>query len=158
MQAVYSQRDAIFRGAEFQTQYRRGPALARAVGRRRPATTSCARPSPTAATCRASRRSVSAAASIIATTTGSRASACCTPSRRTTSRNSRPTTADYNLLKAEISYSSKLPGDPTGLTQLKLGIIGDNLLNEDVRFAQSFKKDEVLQPGRTVKVFANLKF
>jgi iron complex outermembrane receptor protein len=68
------------------------------------------------------------------------------------------TTADYNLLKAEISYSSKLPGDPTGLTQFKLGITGDNLLNEDVRFAQSFKKDEVLQPGRTVKVFANLKF
>ena len=68
------------------------------------------------------------------------------------------TTADYNLLKAEISYSSKLPGDPSGLTQLKFGITGDNLLNEDVRFAQSIKKDEVLQPGRTIKVFANLKF
>jgi hypothetical protein len=27
-----------------------------------------------------------------------------------------------------------------------------------VRFAQSFKKDEVLQPGRTVKVFATVKF
>jgi iron complex outermembrane receptor protein len=44
------------------------------------------------------------------------------------------------------------------MTQLKVGITGDNLLNEDIRFAQSFKKDEVLQPGRTIKVFANLKF
>ena len=46
----------------------------------------------------------------------------------------------------------------SGLTQVKVGIVGDNLLNEDVRFAQSFKKDEVLQPGRTVKVFATVKF
>ena len=67
-------------------------------------------------------------------------------------------TAGYDLLKAEISYTSKLPGDPTGLTEIKFGVVGDNLLNDDVRFAQSFKKDEVLQPGRTVKVFATVKF
>ena len=67
-------------------------------------------------------------------------------------------TAGYNLLKAEISFSSKLPGDLSGLSELKLGLVGDNLLNDDVRFAQSFKKDEVLQPGRTVKVFATVKF
>ncbi len=36
---------------------------------------------------------------------------------------------------------------------MKFGFVGDNLLNDDVRFAQSFKKGEVLQPGRTVKVF-----
>lgn len=68
------------------------------------------------------------------------------------------TTAGYNLLKAELSYATKLPGDPSGLTQLKVGIVGDNLLNEDVRNAVSFKKDEVLMPGRTVKVFASVKF
>jgi iron complex outermembrane receptor protein len=67
-------------------------------------------------------------------------------------------TGGYDLLKAEISYSSKLPGDRSGLSEVKFGVVGDNLLNDDVRFAQSFKKDEVLQPGRTVKVFATLKF
>lgn len=67
-------------------------------------------------------------------------------------------TGGYDLLKAELSYSSKLPGDPSGLTEVKVGIVGDNLLNDDMRFAQSFKKDEVLQPGRTVKVFATVKF
>lgn len=67
-------------------------------------------------------------------------------------------TAGYDLLKAELSYSSKLKGDPSGLAEVKFGVVGDNLLNDDVRFAQSFKKDEVLQPGRTVKVFATVKF
>ena len=67
-------------------------------------------------------------------------------------------TDGYNMLKAELSYTTRLKSDPTGMTELKIGIVGDNLLNEDVRFAQSFKKDEVLQPGRTIKLFANLKF
>jgi iron complex outermembrane receptor protein len=67
-------------------------------------------------------------------------------------------TGGYDLLKAEISYSSKLPGDPSGLSEIKFGVVGDNLTNDDVRFAQSFKKDEVLQPGRTVKLFATVKF
>ncbi len=67
-------------------------------------------------------------------------------------------TGGYDLLKAEISYTAKLRSDPSGLSEFKFGLVGDNLLNDDVRFAQSFKKDEVLQPGRTVKVFATVKF
>jgi iron complex outermembrane receptor protein len=67
-------------------------------------------------------------------------------------------TGGYDLLKAELSYTSKLRGDPDGLAEVKFGVVGDNLLDDDVRFAQSFKKDEVLQPGRTVKVFATVKF
>ena len=51
--------------------------------------TPSARPSPTAATCRACRRCASAAAPIGEMTTGSSAWACCTPSRRPTSRSSR---------------------------------------------------------------------
>jgi iron complex outermembrane receptor protein len=67
-------------------------------------------------------------------------------------------TGGYDLVKAEISYTMKLPFDPSGISEAKFGIVGDNLLNDDVRFAQSFKKDEVLQPGRTVKLFATVKF
>jgi iron complex outermembrane receptor protein len=67
-------------------------------------------------------------------------------------------TGGYDLVKAELSYTMKLPFDPSGISEAKFGIVGDNLLNDDVRFAQSFKKDEVLQPGRTVKVFATVKF
>ena len=67
------------------------------------------------------------------------------------------TTAGYNLLKAAISYSGNLKGT-AGSTEITLGLTGDNLLNEDVRNAVSFKKDEVLLPGRTVRAFASLRF
>ena len=39
-----------------------------------------------------------------------------------------------------------------------MGVAGNNLLNDDIRNHVSFKKDEVLMPGRSVRVFANLKF
>lgn len=68
------------------------------------------------------------------------------------------TTDGYNLLKAELSYTAKLRADATGITEYKIGIVGDNLLNEDIRNAVSFKKDEVLQPGRTVRVFGSVRF
>ena len=68
------------------------------------------------------------------------------------------TTAGYNLLKAVVSYSRMLKNAPIGPTEVTLGLAGDNLLNDDVRNAVSFKKDEVLLPGRTVKAFASLRF
>ena len=64
------------------------------------------------------------------------------------------TTDGYDLLKAELSYTAKLRQDATGITEYKVGIVGDNLLNDDIRNAVSFKKDEVLQPGRTVRSLA----
>jgi len=67
-------------------------------------------------------------------------------------------TDGYNLLKAELSYTAKLRADATGITEYKIGVVGDNLLNEDIRNAVSFKKDEVLQPGRTVRVFGSVQF
>ena len=121
-------------------------------------TTSCAPPSPTAATCRGCRRSATAAACSGATPTGSPASACCTPTRRPTSPRTRRTTAGYNLLKAVVSYSRMLKNAPIGPTEVTLGLVGDNLLNDDVRNAVSFKKDEVLLPGRTVRAFASVRF
>jgi iron complex outermembrane receptor protein len=156
-QAIYSQRDAIFRGAEFQTQYDVAPLWRGVWG-------------------------VDGRYDLVRATFTDGTNVPRIPPQRlggglyyrddnlfmrvgllhAFNQNDisdfETSTAGYNLLKAELSYVSKLPGDPTGLTQLKVGITGDNLLNEDVRFAQSFKKDEVLQPGRTIKVFANLKF
>ncbi|MET0276890.1 MAG: TonB-dependent receptor [Pseudorhodoplanes sp.] len=156
-QAIYSQRDAIFRGAEFQTQYDVAPLWRGTWG-------------------------VDGRYDLVRATFTDGTNVPRIPPQRlggglyyrddnlfmrvgllhAFNQNDisdfETSTAGYNLLKAELSYVSKLPGDPTGLTQLKLGISGDNLLNENVRFAQSFKKDEVLQPGRTIKVFANLKF
>jgi iron complex outermembrane receptor protein len=68
------------------------------------------------------------------------------------------TTAGYNLLKAEISYTTKLAQNDFGMKEMKVGVVGTNLLNEEVRNSVSFRKDEVLLPGAGVKVFANFTF
>uniref|UniRef100_Q07RS8 TonB-dependent receptor n=1 Tax=Rhodopseudomonas palustris (strain BisA53) TaxID=316055 RepID=Q07RS8_RHOP5 len=67
-------------------------------------------------------------------------------------------TPGYNLLKAEVSYNTKL--DPTryGAREMTLGLVGNNLLNENIRNAVSYNKDNVLMPGIGVRAFANLKF
>src|SRR5436305_11785681 len=68
-------------------------------------------------------------------------------------------TAGYNLLRAEISYAQKIKdarlGEPREFT---VGLVGNNLLNEDIRNHASYTKDEVLMPGANVRAFANVKF
>ncbi|MCX7898699.1 MAG: TonB-dependent receptor [Methylocystis sp.] len=63
-------------------------------------------------------------------------------------------TRDYNLLKAEISYRAPFVGGK----EMTVGVVGDNLLNEDIRNHVSFRKDEVLMPGANVRAFANFLF
>jgi iron complex outermembrane receptor protein len=67
-------------------------------------------------------------------------------------------TPGYNLLKAEVSYKTKL--DPTRFMarEMTVGLVGNNLLNENMRNSVSYTKDEVLMPGIGVRAFANLKF
>ncbi len=67
-------------------------------------------------------------------------------------------TGGYNLLKAELAYRKKLVPTPFGPSEIALGIVGNNLLNVDIRNSVSFKKDEVLLPGRNFKFFANVRF
>ena len=68
-------------------------------------------------------------------------------------------TAGYNLLKAELSYTQKIrsarPFEPREFT---VGIVGNNLLNEDIRNSVSYTKNEMLMPGASVRAFANVKF
>jgi iron complex outermembrane receptor protein len=67
-------------------------------------------------------------------------------------------TAGYNLLKAEVSYRTKLDPAYFGAREMFVGIVGDNLLNENMRNSVSYTKDEVLMPGLGVRAFANFKF
>ena len=74
-------------------------------------------------------------------------------------RNIDPTnetpTKGYNLLRAEISYRMLFdPGDPRGRA-MTIGLVGDNLLNDDIRNSVSFRKDEILLPGANLRFFAN---
>lgn len=67
-------------------------------------------------------------------------------------------TPGYNLLKAEISYKTKLDASWFGAREMLIGLVGNNLLNENIRNSVSYNKDEVLMPGIGVRAFANLKF
>ena len=67
-------------------------------------------------------------------------------------------TPGYNLLKAELSYTKKLKPEGLGPREVTLGLTGTNLLDDDVRNAVSFKKDEVLLPGRGVRAFATIRW
>ena len=67
-------------------------------------------------------------------------------------------TAGYNLLKAEVSYKTKLDASWFGAREMLVGLTGNNLLNQNIRNSVSYNKDEVLLPGIGVRAFANLKF
>ena len=60
-------------------------------------------------------------------------------------------TAGYNLLKAEISYKTKLDPSYFGAREMTVGLVGNNLLNENIRNSVSYNKDEVLMPGIGVR-------
>lgn len=67
-------------------------------------------------------------------------------------------TPGYNLLKAEVSYRTKLDPNMFGAREMLVGLVGNNLLNEKIRNSVSYTKDQVLLPGIGVRIFANLKF
>ena len=67
-------------------------------------------------------------------------------------------TPGYNLLKAEFSYNTKLDPARFGAREMTVGVVGNNLLNENIRNSVSYNKDEVLMPGIGVRAFANFKY
>lgn len=66
-------------------------------------------------------------------------------------------TAGYNLLNAELTRTFDLGSSSGFATKFVVGIKGENLLDDDVRNHVSYKKDEVLQPGRNIRLFGNVK-
>jgi iron complex outermembrane recepter protein len=66
-------------------------------------------------------------------------------------------TSGFNLLNAELSYKQKFDM-ANFIPEVTVGIRGENLLNERIRLHQSYKKDEVLQPGLNIRLFASAKF
>lgn len=67
-------------------------------------------------------------------------------------------TAGYNLLKAQVSYTHAFAKSDGGPREITFGVVGDNLLDERIRNHVSFKKAEVLQPGLGVRLFTNVRF
>lgn len=68
-------------------------------------------------------------------------------------------TPAYDDLRAEVSYTWKAVNPRRDqLSEVTLGINGTNLLNRDIRNSASYSKDEVLMPGLGVRLFASVKY
>uniref|UniRef100_UPI00286B534B TonB-dependent receptor n=1 Tax=Sphingomonas sp. TaxID=28214 RepID=UPI00286B534B len=68
------------------------------------------------------------------------------------------TTGSYNLLKIEISHTKELKNHPSGIKKVTVGLVGNNLLNDDIRNHVSYTKDQVLMPGAGARLFASVKY
>ena len=66
-------------------------------------------------------------------------------------------TEGYTLLNADLTYTFKLDPQANVVPEMTIGLKGLNLLDDDVRNHVSFKKDEVLEPGRTVRLYGIVK-
>ena len=66
-------------------------------------------------------------------------------------------TPGYNLLNAELSYTTKLERRANLVPEITVGLRAENLLNDDIRNSVSYKKDEVLQPGVNLRLFGAIK-
>ena len=65
------------------------------------------------------------------------------------------TTSGYTDVSAKVSYTfDAAEGEP----KFEIGVVGSNLLDDEIRNHTSFKKDEVLQPGASARVYGRIAF
>ncbi|WOH83558.1 TonB-dependent receptor [Bradyrhizobium sp. BEA-2-5] len=157
-QAVYSQRDAIFRGAEFQSQFDIGPLNGGIWGIENQfdfvrATFSDGTNVPRIPPVRLGGGFYWRDSNWL-----TRINLVHAFAQNDIAVIGETPTAGYNLLNAEITYNTKLNSSWIGAREMTLGLAGNNLLNENIRNSVSYTKDEVLLPGIGVRAFANLKF
>lgn len=67
-------------------------------------------------------------------------------------------TPGYADLRAELSYTKPLDPAVYGASEVTVGLHGRNLLDADIRNAASFKKNEILLPGRNVRLALTARF
>ncbi len=157
-QAIYSQRDANFRGAEFQFQYDALPLWNGTFGIEGQYDIVRATFTDGSNVPRIPPQRVGGGVYYRDANWFARVNLLHAFAQNDVSSNETPT-AGYNRLRAELSYTTKLAKtDWWGAQQFTFGIVGDNLLNEDIRNAVAYNKDQVLMPGLGVRIFANVKY
>jgi iron complex outermembrane receptor protein len=67
-------------------------------------------------------------------------------------------TKGWDNLRAELSYTRAFDRRVAGVSEMTVGVRGENLLNDDIRNSASFRKDLILDPGRNVRLFVSAKF
>jgi iron complex outermembrane receptor protein len=66
-------------------------------------------------------------------------------------------TEGYTLLNADLATTFKLDSRLGAVAEMTIGLKGLNLLDDDVRNHVSFRKDEVLEPGRNIRLYGIIK-
>jgi iron complex outermembrane receptor protein len=66
-------------------------------------------------------------------------------------------TKGFTLLNADLAYTFKLDERNGFGPDMTIGLKGENLLDDDVRNHVSFRKDEVVLPGRTIRLYGIIK-
>jgi len=157
-QAVYSQRDAIFRGGEFQAQYDVAKVLSGVWGVEGQFDIVRATFTDGTNVPRITPMRLGGGVFYRDSNWLARVSLIHAFAQNDVAPNETPTDG-YNLLKAELSYTQKFANAQAGTPrEVTLGIVGNNLLNEDIRNHVSYTKNDVLMPGASVRAFANVKF
>jgi iron complex outermembrane recepter protein len=157
-QAIYSQRDAIFRGAEFQSQLDVGPLYSGIWGVEDQFDTVRATFTDGTNVPRIPPVRVGGGVYWRDTNWFARINLLHAFAQNDIAPIGETPTAGYNLLKAEVTYNTKLDSSWFGAREMTVGLTGNNLLNANIRNSVSDTKDEVLLPGIGVRAFANLKF
>ena len=159
LQTFIAQRDAIFSRRRAGLAVGRDPVAGPACSASTASTTRCARPSRTAATCRACPPQRVGGGMYLAQRQLVRprradARVRAVRSRRRSRR--RPPATIWS--RPRSSTSSSGTNSPWGPIEVTTGLVGNNLLDVDIRNSTQFHKDEILQPGRSVKFYLNAKF
>ncbi|WP_445730608.1 TonB-dependent receptor [Methylocystis sp. IM2] len=157
-QAFYAQRDAVFRGAEFQSQIDLAPLAGGTLGVESQfdvvrASFTGGGNVPRIPPARLGGGLVWRDAQWVARVNLLHAFA-----QNAIAETGETPTKGYDLLKAELSYRIAFaPGHPVA-REMTLGLAGNNLLNADIRNSVSFRKNEVLLPGANLRMFVNILF
>jgi len=67
-------------------------------------------------------------------------------------------TPGWTDLRASLSYTKAVDPALYGATEVTLGLEGRNLLDDDIRNHASFKVNEILLPGRNVRLYLTARF
>ena len=154
-------RDVIFRGGEFQSQLDVMRLWNGTGGGSRRSSTSCAPLSPTAPMFLAFRRCASAAAGLVRRQLRARVHLRhAFPQNESRGTGGKRRQRENNKLEGRISYRwrSRQVGEWRHQAKMTVGVARQNLVNENIRNAESFKKYQVLMPGRGVRVSRTRRF
>jgi iron complex outermembrane receptor protein len=157
-QAVYSQRDAIFRGGEFQFQWDVLPAHGGFFGFDGQYDIVRATFTDGTNVPRIPPQRLGGGVYFRSAEWFARVSLLHAFAQNNIAATGETPTAGYDLLKAELSHTRKFAPRPDGPREVTWGITGNNLLNQNIRNHVSFTKDVVLMPGASVRLFASVKY